>query len=367
MPVVLANLKPATLAQIQRLVEMGHYASPAEFMELAAVNQLQLEGDRGAQDGSPPTLPSPPPRKRERPAAAPLPTRRADPRRRGGVDEADVLQALGRLLLQPEIAPPSELTFEPPAAPGTENRIWGQVNRLLPIKFAVRWLAARGVADKEWSSIEDILQPVAADAATLGSVLEQADAEADRNRDELLATGLPRVGNNASADRFLSQYIARVTRTAIHPGAVVQYGLASLVGGRIALTRVGFEFALIRNPVIDGDLAQATTTLNSEEREFFVRRAVPFFPTELSDFSLILSFVADGRDTPAEQLELLGTQLPGDWSAIQVRTHVTGVVARMVDLGLLRRQWQGRHVRYDTTQLASLISEANPTAQGDPR
>ena len=43
MPVVVTNLKPATLAEIKRLVDEGQYASPAEFLELAAVNQLQLE------------------------------------------------------------------------------------------------------------------------------------------------------------------------------------------------------------------------------------------------------------------------------------------------------------------------------------
>lgn len=362
MPVVLANLRSSTFAEIQRLVEMGHYASPAEFLELAAVNQLQLECDRGTPAKLPPSESALPVRGHRRAAPPRRPSAGNDRRRMGEIDEAEVLQALGRLILRPEIDPPAELAFAQPPAVGTDVRIWGQVNRLLPIKFAARWVAARAVADKQWSSIDDILQQAAVDAAILGSALEQADAAADRNRDELLATGLPLAGNSASADRFLSQYIARVTRTAVHPGAIVQYGFASLHRRRVVLTNAGFEFAMIRNPVIDGDLAQTTRTLNGEEREFFIERAVPFLHTELTDYSLVLSFVADGHDTPNDLLDLLGKNLPAGWSDAQVRTHVTGVVARMVDLGLLRRQWQGRHVQYEITELACLISKSKESA-----
>ena len=361
MPVVLTNLKPATLKDIQRLVDAGHYTSPADFLELAAVNQLQLEGDRmvsGVKAASRSEAWRP---ERHKPA------REKRGKRAGGVDEREILETLGRLILRIDIEPPSDLIRNRPATSDGEGRIWGQINRLFPLKFALRWVAARAVADKKWSLVEDVLELAAMDAATMGSALEKADAHADRNRDQLLATGLPRIGNASSASRFLSQYIARITRTAIYPGTAVQYGLASVDGGQLALTTTGFEFASLRNPIIDGDLAQATATFSAEEREFFVQHAVPYVRSELHDFSHVLSFVGTGQNTPSEQIDLLGTHLPEDWSDSQVRTHVTGVVARMVDLGLLRRQWRGRRVQYETTQSATLLSNVHVIHQGDHR
>ena len=367
MPVVLANLPPAALAEIQRLVEKGLYESAAEFLELAAANQLQLEREGGPGAPGKSRRKSGP--KRERPEVT-RPRRviqqqtlpRTDDGLFSGLEEGNLAQVRERLALPHGSFPPAELALKPPMHDAGDGRIWGQINRFLPLKVPLRWLAVHASNRREWSPLEEVLEPIAADAAALGSALEQADADADRNRDELIATGLPRRGNNFSTDRFLSQYLARTTRKGtIHPGAAVQYGFASIDEGRLALTTTGFEFASLTNPVMDGDLAHATVALSEKEREFLVSDAIPYVSSELHDFSLVMSFVDTGHDTPNEQLELLGEQLPEDWSDTQLRTHVTGVVARMVDLGLLRRRWEGRRVQYLATELGAGFSRSHST------
>jgi len=358
MPIVVANLKPSVLAEIQRLVDEGSYISPGEFLELAAANQLELEGKEAGESSA-----------ADRPArvaasapARPTPRLVQRARRAPLVTDDDITETLRRLRVPDPVAIPDSLAVKPPALSGGEGSIWGQVNRLLPLKVVVRWLAARALREGTWESVDAVLETMAIDAANLGTALERADADAERVRDELLSTGLPRRGNSLSTDRFLSQFVARTTRKGlIHPGAAMQYGLATLTDDAIALTTTGLDFATLPNPVMDGDLAEAEAALSEDEKQFFVRRAVPHLPSELRDFRLVLSFVSDGQNTPNDQIDLLREHLPEDWSDTMVRTHVTGVVARMVDLGLLRRQWEGRHVQYETTSLA----EAFATLDGD--
>lgn len=381
MPAIVVDLKLSVVDKIQRLVNAGHYSSPGEFLEIAAANQLELENGRSERaggrasgravarnapgrtgvTGSVPQI--------EDPSVVRVMTRAVASRRGRGVTETELSAALDRLRAACDATPAAGLPLKPPLTAKGEGRIWGQVNRLLPLKVALRWLAAHSVREKEWARA-DALEPMAADAATIGTALEQVDADADRSRDELLATGLPRRGNALSMDRFLSQYLARTTRKGtIHPGAAIQYGLAFIEEDRLALTPTGFEFATMRNPIVDDNLESATTTLADDERKFFVLRAVPYLPSELQEFSLVLTFLAAGQNTPNDQLTLLREHLPAEWSDTMVRTHVTGVVARMVDLALLRRQWEGRRVQYEITPLAadfSRLQYPDPTTEGAP-
>ena len=100
-------------------------------------------------------------------------------------------------------------------------------------------------------------------------MLAESDAQAQRVRDGQLATSLPRIGNMASQDRFLSQFVARATRSGrLYPGAICHYALASIDGNRLLLTKPGLEFALLTNPVLDSPIDEAVCALSLDEREF---------------------------------------------------------------------------------------------------
>lgn len=241
------------------------------------------------------------------------------------------------------------------------QRIWGQVNRLLPIKLATRCLLAWTRGKDEWPQLTHVLKPIADIAATLGSHLDDFDTRTERKRDELLATGLPRTGNDASWDRFVTQFVARTTRDGkIYAGAVCQYPLAAIEDGRLALTDLGIEFAEIRNPIIDGGLFDST--LSDEERVFFIGRVVPRVPSELEDFKTTIAAVKAGKASPGELTTALANAVRSDdsaknWTEVMMRTHVSGVVSRMVDLGLLRRHWEGRRVSYEVASLGATVPD----------
>jgi hypothetical protein len=380
MPLLAINLSDKLFLQIKELVERGSYQSFEGFLEVAAYNQLALE--RGA---SPAEVISQGHRQvREREArddpqdgAAVLKTPRA-PRGKGkgrkGAKRAAkrgrpaptarqvfVLDKAGPAEDAAAILKPFALVPAPAAGPrpcddvaadGDEGEhIFGQVNRLFPLKIACRWLAAWtfSQAAAEWPVFSAISDSLGDDAGKLGTLLEQRDVAAGHKRDDQLATGLPRRGNSASRDRFLGQFLARVNRGGeAQPGAACHYGLAAFQGDRLALTHQGLAFAQLKSSILDGsDGAGGPEALSQQEADFLLRQVIERVPRESEDMRIVLSAVIDGKVTPGALVSAAQARLPRKWTQSMVLTHVSGLVARLADLRLLRRQWQGRNVRYE--------------------
>jgi len=368
MPVIAVNLAQSVYEKIKSFIEKGLYAGPEQFLEIAAFNQVALEqglkpeeivarGHRevsdlqavGAHAGVIQAA-RPRPRRSKR-GRVRIPVRHKAPRATQAVDLSTLLARLS--ITDDQVTLPA--TVRATAQPQPE-RLWGQVNRLFPLKFACRWLVVSNAGKSAWDRYEGISEGMSGDAATLGSQLENLDLAAGRKRDELLATGLPRRGNIASQDRFLSQFIARTTRSGeIYRGAICQYALAEFDGDRLALTDRGFELAKLKNPILDEDLRRAASNLSDEERTFLTRQVLQYVPGELHEIRLILGAVLGGQTTPEDLLASVRPPLPSEWSDVMIRTHVSGVIARLNEMGLLRRHWEGRNVNYEAAGMASTL------------
>jgi hypothetical protein len=381
MPIIAVNVAVGVYERIRSLIEKGLYGTPEQFLEIAASNQLALEDGLGPEDlvarghRNPPGSEATSRTARARSVGRRTGGRGGDrqamrvggpPASRRRVSRAELDELLGRLAVT------KDGIASPPAARAAirlpSERLWGQVNRLFPLKFACRWLASTNAGKTEWDRYESVSERLASDAATVGSALEEIDAAAGRKRDELLSTGLPRRGNIASQDRFLSQFLARTTRSAeIYPGAICQYALADFDGDRLTLTERGYELASLRNPVIDDDISTAAGTLSDDERSFLNNQVLTYMPGELLDVRLVLSAVLAGKITPDDLLGAVRPQLPEHWSDVMTRTHLSGVVARLTEMGLLRRRWEGRNVSYEAASLATtmLAREKEHAGQGD--
>lgn len=365
MPVVAVNLSASVFGEIRRLVEKTLYTSPEQFLEIAAFNQVALERGQSPEEivkqghlrtpaaarvvDSTAKKEKQARQRAERPA--PIRASKAAPKR--GADDSlvrDVLakltvEALGDTLPQPRAVA---------RRPETE-RVWGQVNRLFPMKFACRWLAVSHQHKDAWTRYDEMADTLANAAALMSTRLGELDARTGNKRDELLATGMPRMGNTSSRDRFLSQFVARTTRAGdIYPGAICQYAIAEFDGDRLALTDRGVVLAALANPTLDS-AEDPTTTLSDEERDFFVQQVLEYVPGEKHDCLRALAAVSDGIATPDTLLASLRAGLPQEWSDLMVRTHTAGLVARLADMGLLRRHWEGRNVTYQLTQRASAL------------
>jgi len=364
MPLLAINISDKLFLDIKEYVEKGKYQSPESFLEIAAFNQLALE--RGAtpaeliekghrkirRDDNDPVGNGPIRTESEKALAKAVSRRQSAPiARNAPADDGTLLPeeieaATERLaLITGSNGRPSPKPAEPHSK--SENRVWGQVNRLFSLKLACRWLSTVAASEGKWPRYDAISDRLADDAATIGTLLEQADTEANRKRDDLLATGLPRRGNSASRDRFLSQFLARITRAGhIFPGAIWQYELAAFEDSVICLTDRGQEFADLKNPLLDGDL-KASVALAEEESAFLAEQIRMYVAVELDDMRVILNAVAEGKITPGDLFAAVSDEFPKDWSEVMTRTHVSGLIARLGDLRLLKRKWRGRNVNYE--------------------
>jgi len=364
MPVIAVNVAPQVLAEIRALVEAGNYASPEQFLEIAAFNQIALEkgaapselataSHRAAQapDSTAPASVQEgagPAQKPDAAARAPRVGTRARVSR--DVPAREIAEPTKRLAL-PKVTEgrPASVALAP--RPQSE-RVWGQVNRLFPLKLVARAILASRVGKRSWDKIDALADRIAKDASVLGSALERADQASGRKRDDLLATGLPRRGNAASEIRFLTQFMARTTRAGdIYAGAICHYALADFNGERLGLTESGVELARLASPILDASsLDAATSMLSTEERAFFVRQVIAYVPAELHDFMVVLRSVGAGHTTPDGLNESVRKDYPQEWTPLMLRTHASGVVARLTELQLLARHWEGRNVRYEVTK-----------------
>lgn len=361
MPLIAVNLSDKLLQEIRTLVDSGRYATLESFIEIGAFNQLALE--RGATpaeviERGHRRVPSEIDVKGDASATAkvktPAPTSKK--RRMGDkekikrveviepVTDGEAKALFGRLIV-PTTTNGSPLPMPQNARPG--ERIFGQVNRIFPFKLVCRWLLAVAAAEGQWPKYAAVQTKLADDAGTIGSLLDQWDKAAERERGGELATALPRRKNNASLDRFLSQFVARITRASeISPGAVCQYDMATFRDSTLALTEQGVAFSKLSNPILDNQDSKSTVALSDGEADFLITHIRKWVPTEWADMKLALAAVKDGKSSPAELTATVRAELPHEWTDSMVQTHISGVIARLSDIRLVRRTWMGRNVQY---------------------
>jgi len=355
MPVVTVSFSPATFDAIMKVVKRAGYASPSQFLEIAAHNQLTLERDSEAEHRV--ALPSTAERQirpgRAHKLHAAIATVAAQPDH-PGIDPALLQGVFSRLSLAGLDA--SSLP-EQGVLQVALGHVWGQINRYLPIKIAARWIAVQALQSRQWPLLTTIFSGLNGDVSHLGSMLEAADREQDRPREAMLATGLPRRENTQSGERFMSQVIGRLTRSRrFHPGILCHYGFAALADTAMALTSPGIEFAALSNPVLDNSTDTAQNTLGPEEQRFLLEHIVSNVPTEVSDFRAVLRAVELGNDSPGAVISAIRPHMPQGWTELALRTHVFGLLARMTELGVILKSWEGRRVKYSAGDGARTIA-----------
>lgn len=366
MPLLAINLSQAVLSGMKELIDAGKYATLESLIEVACFNQLALERSGGAQLKNSGLTVTTGPKASERKSVA-----RAPQKKRGMIgklerqvylldrpDQSEDVEAVLKPFrkVTSKEASPSPLATMSKEAEG--ERIFGQVNRLFPMKLVCRWVMRASSSHHRWPSLSEVSEVLADAAARFGSLLEQQDLAKDRKRDDCLATGLPRRSNGPSKDRFLSQFVARVTRGGhIFPGAMCQYRLASIQDQTLALSQRGIDFALIDNPLLDGHPNTSTSALNKEETHFLLAHILEWVPQEQADIQAVTGAITTGSSTPTSLTTALRSYLPSDWNDGEIQTHVSGLIARMSELGLLRRRWHGRHVEYELSNVASPQTE----------
>lgn len=334
------DMSPDTDTHIRRLIEQGRYLTVYQFVDRAVEALLHLEvrqlGDSQTDV-----------------ARALEPVAGEEP------PETDVLDACVR---SPDAFPdPHSLAElgEADDAPG--GWLWGQINSVLGIKHVAR-LLARAEQDRNWvpTLLQEAQEFVGARAVTFGQRMARIDEEQKHRRDERLSRSFP-TDSEKSKDRFVSQYLGYIDRTGNPRGALAKLGLARLSGdrsrGEIQVTRPGFEFGNMHNPLFQPEAdAPVHAALSKSEIAWYVQHVLEGVPCEADAIRTVCSFIEAGHDTSAALDQALKEARP-KWSDAEVTTYKGGVLARMYQLGLISKTRDAsRTVKYETTSAVHELS-----------
>lgn len=249
---------------------------------------------------------------------------------------------------------PSELPYL--SIPENPNNIlWGQYYRFLPVKVGVRVLM--NMYHDQFPEIRDFTEMVTKVALPFRHHLAKLDRSDRRSFGELLSASFP-TNDEKSVRRFLNQYMVYLrTSDMTLLGMMPELKLINVVADenmvvRIGLTKFGSQFAILQNPAIDLNKPES---LSEEEIDFLVNHIADNIPAEFEHMTIALKAIKDGKKTRDELNSILkeyylnyhkGTE----WSDTVVNTMRSGLIGRLNELGLVKREKHGKNIRYHITE-----------------
>lgn len=246
--------------------------------------------------------------------------------------------------------------------------LFGQYNKLLPIKVSCRALARLSAKDENGVPLERVTSIIAESAASLGDYLSDHDRRHLIGRDDALATAFPRSGKDTekSRIRYANQFVGSVNSIGQLSGLLWDYRMACLVPedkSRLRLTEQGLKLAQLTNPILDGHQAEPVQKFSVEEIAFLLGHIRSFIPVEEFTFRTLLRAIGEGANTPGKLDEALRPLVPGgsnrSLSPSFLTSQRSGALSRMADLGLISRIRKGVKVSYAITEQGHTFTQAN--------
>ena len=329
---IITDIPPNLVRKIQELIGKRVYKNISEFARIAVENQLALE----TSSEEPSNL-------------------EADLKFVNNVQPA-ALEKLKLDLERSVVVEMDEPGFKDIKLPEVDDEqqiwLWGQINKIFPVKFAVRYLYNLLKDGAESIALEEFYKKVSALGREVGSFLLQEDNSNGRRRDERFSIAFP-IGEEKSKSfsRFCSQFVGYKRTDGILGGALFVLKFANLKTDnrnlRIGITKNGVQFARIKNPIFDE--RTDGRILSDEEISFYLDHIIKKVPGEASAFFLILNLISrgvKGRDALNEKIK----RTIANWSDDIVNTQRAGVISRLYELGLIAKYREGIFVEYSITE-----------------
>lgn len=263
---------------------------------------------------------------------------------------------------QLEAAPIPSDVFVPNASVPVDRWIFGQHNKLLPAKASCRGLAFLCTKNKN-VPVTKAASEIASASVELGDFLREFDEKHGLSRDSSVSIGFPHSGSETGDKarlRYANQFVGSLNKHGQLTGLLVDLKLINSIKGkeiRIQLTKPGLEFMKLCNPVLDAngkDLQGGK--FSEEEKSFLMDHILKHVPAEYSAYRTVIRALMDGANIP-EKLDVVLSQLLSKrqgkpFTKAYVATQRSGVISRMSDLELIRKERDGIRVMYHATDLA---------------
>jgi hypothetical protein len=335
---VVVTVPPGFLNDINGLVKEGKYSGVDEFLEVAIFNQLNLEKE--PITGNPILDPE----KQSEPINDV--TVEKD-RTYSKVKKSIVLKTSQLVELSSNYD--DVVIIEPPDEDKvTSGILWGQYNKIFPIKLTTRILANLLKENNEISLNE--FKEIASDAARrLGISILDIDKSKRRKKGERLSTALP-MGDDPykSMTRFKNHFIGDVDRKGMLFGAPFKLKFINVVERKIGITKYGLSFAQLRNPLLDDNI-KSNNSLSKDEIIFYIDHIFKNIIEESNGMLDILEGVKYGNNDP-EKLTRYILSKNDRLQESEGSITRTGLVSRMIELELITSTRIGmRQIEYVLT------------------
>lgn len=330
------------LKRISQLISEGRYDNISQFTLTAVENQLLLE------ESSEERL--------DRVIATPLTQERK---------LNNIVKVRHEELLSTKFTPSNIQTVSPPTLDRIPNDVlWGQYNRIFPVKITMRVLANL-LSEKKLIDLALLHSQAISAAREIGIMLKKKDEEQGRKYGNMLSAALPTGKSVLKAEnRFMNHFVGYLTRAGRIEGAPGALKLLNIFDdprgvSKVGITKEGLLFASLENPVMDRK--QFGATLGENERDFYLRHIKENLEREKEAMFLVMKGIKEGVSSPSELNSKIGVFSRG-WSEAMTNTIRAGIASRLVELGLIDRQRDGIRVKYvltdfGTTALASFEKE----------
>lgn len=341
---VVVDIPPDLVDEIRSAVRSGGYEDPEEFLVRALRTQLELESDEQQtlmSFGEAVEADESPPKKR----APNEPTSESSPpqdvNRRKDPTELPRRDFDVRTVASPA---PERIDTEP---------LWGQYNRIFPMKLSLRhlaiWLDGKDTDGAPYKQFRDRTAQIARE---YGFWLVELDDQMGRGRGEKFSAALP-TGDKVerSLDRFKTHFVGQIDSEGNLTGSLpnLQFVDIDPETQEFGITEAGLEFARLINPLLDDQDETVEHSLSDAERRFYLDNVDAEHPKEARAMRVVAAAIAEGIDRPDPLSERV-RQLSEDWSAAQASTVRSGLVGRLYELGLVTRERVGaRGIRYELT------------------
>lgn len=360
--------------RVDELVQSGVYDDFSTFCVAAIENQLLLEAEHADGEGVATKLPS---KRRARPtarsaagsASALAMLELASPSSPGGRPNDEAVTEIGvpsllkrdRLNEKPPFMLPAMFAdvFDGADRVPVDRWLFGQYNRIFPVKVSTRALAAIALEGKDALNLSTAGPRIAEAASQVGEYLRMLDRRFGHHRDDALATAFPSAGLEGEKGRLRYQnHFVGHTVKGEQGGMLVGLKLAVIQTVKnkphILPTSAGWEFAQLANPLLDDHADDPKRRLTEDEAAFLLEHIRANVPAEVFAYRVVLSVIDAGHNTPDSVNERLKAFRSPDRRSNDdddfLATQRNGALGRMTDLGLVGRERQATRVSYRLTE-----------------
>lgn len=232
--------------------------------------------------------------------------------------------------------------------------IWGQINKIFPMKFGLRNLQ-KNLGQKQSIELNEFLDTAAKEAAEIGNIIREYEKKNDKGRNEKISAGLPQLADEKSQARYKFQFLAYQRKDDLLDGlmAILKFCNLEKKNGKtlIGLTEWGVKFSNEPNPVLDkGDL---DTSLSDQEIEYYLNHVDKHVIGESIAIKWLLDKINRGineRSQINKHLSKEYAKIWGDVSDAVINTQRAGLTARAFELRLIEKEKNGIYVTYSITE-----------------